>query len=49
MKRRIRLPKGLLPKPSKIVKRGIYECLTAATGGKVKHRDYGKRIKKGRY
>ena len=43
------MSKGLLPKPSKIVKRGIYEMLTIATGGNVKHRDYGKRIKKGRY
>ena len=49
MKRRIRIPKNLLPKPSKIIKRGIYEMVSAATGGNIKLRDYGKRIEKGKY
>ena len=43
MKRRVRMSKGLLPKPSKIIKRGIYEMISAATGGNTKPRDYGKR------
>ena len=49
MKRRVRMPKSLLPKPSKIIKRGIYEIVSAATGGNTKPRDYGKRIEKGKY
>lgn len=49
MKRRMRMPKSLLPKPSKIIKRGIYEMVSAATGGSTKPRDYGKRIEKGKY
>ena len=49
MKRRIRMPKSLLPKPSKIIRRGIYEMVSAATGGNTKPRDYRKRIEKGKY
>ena len=49
MKRRIRMPKSLLPKPSKIIKRGIYEMVSVVTGGNTKPRDYGKKIKEGRY
>lgn len=45
----IRMSKNLLPKPSKIVKRGIYEIVSAATGGNTKPRDYGKRLKEGKY
>lgn len=48
-KRRIRMPKHLLPKPSKIIKRGIYECVSELTGGNTKPRDYQKRIEKGKY
>ena len=48
MKRRVRIPKNLLPKPSKIIKRGIYEMVSAVTGGNTKPRDYGKKIKKGK-
>ena len=49
MKTRVRMSKSLLPKPSKIIKRGIYEMVSAATGGNTKPRDYGKRIEKGKY
>ena len=49
MGRRIRMPKNLLPKPSKIIKRGIYEIVSAATGGNTKTRDYEKRIREGKY
>ena len=49
MKRRIRMSKSLLPKPKKIIKRGIYEMVSAMTGGNTKPRDYEKRIKKGKY
>ena len=49
MKRRVRMPKSLLPKPSKIIKRGIYEMVSAVTGGNTKPRDYWKRIEKGKY
>ena len=49
MRRRVRMPKNLLPKPSKIIKRGIYECVSALTSGNTKPRDYGKRIEKERY
>lgn len=41
--KRVKMPKSLLPKPSKIVKRGLYEMMWGA-----KPRDYGKRLKKGR-
>lgn len=44
-----KMPKSLLPKPSKIVKRGIYECVSALTGGNTKSRDYGKRLRTGKY
>lgn len=46
---RIKMSKSLLPKPSKIVKRGIYEIISAATGGNTKTRDYEKRIREGKY
>ena len=46
MGRRIRVPR-LLPKPEKIIKRGIYEIVSAATGGNTKPRNYGKRLDKG--
>ena len=49
MRRRVRMPKSLLPKPSKIIKRGIYECVSAATGGNTKPRDYEKKIRTGKY
>ena len=45
----IRMPKGLLPQPSKIIKRGIFEMVSALTGGNTKPRDYEKKIKTGRY
>lgn len=48
-RRRVRMPKNLLPKPSKIIKRGIYEMVNAATGGNTKPRDYGKRLRDGKY
>ena len=38
-----KMPKSLLPKPSKIAKRGLYEMMWGA-----KPRDYGKRLKKGK-
>lgn len=44
-----KLPKSLLPSPKKIMKRGLYEALTITTKGKVKQRDYGKRMLKGKY
>lgn len=47
--RKFRMPKSLLPKPKKILKRGIYEMVSAATGGNTKPRDYGKKIKNGKY
>ena len=49
MKRRVRMPKSLLPKPSKIIKRGIYEMVSAVTGGNNKPSNYDKKIKEGRY
>ena len=48
-RKRVRMPKSLLPKPSKIIKRGIYEIVSAATGGNTKTRDYEKRIREGKY
>lgn len=48
-KRKFRLPERLIPKPEKIVKRGIYEMINVVTGSNVKQKDYGKRIQKGRY
>lgn len=41
---KIRMPKSLLPKPKKILKRGLYEAMW---GGKK--RNYGKRVKEGKY
>ena len=49
MKRGIKMPKHLLPKPSKIIKRGVYEMVSEVIGGNTKIRDYEKRIKKGKY
>ena len=49
MKRKFRIPERLIPKPSKIMKRGIYEIISAATGGNTKKRDYDKRIKRGKF
>ena len=49
MRRRVRMPKSLLPKPSKIIKRGIYEMVSAATGGNTKPLNYEKKVKEGRY
>ena len=43
MSRGIRVPR-LLPSPKKIAKRGLYEIMWGA-----KPRDYGKRVKKGKY
>lgn len=48
-KRKFRLPERLIPKPEKIVKRGIYEMINIATGSKTKTKDYNKRIKKGKF
>jgi hypothetical protein len=45
----LRISTHLLPTPKKIVKRGIYEMVSAATGGNTKPRDYGKRIREGKY
>lgn len=42
------MPKNLLPKPSKIIKRGIFEMVSAATGGNTKPRNYEKRVKTGK-
>ena len=41
---KIKMSKSLLPKPSKIFKRGIYEIIT-----NTRPRDYGKRMKEGKY
>ena len=41
---KVRIPKSLIPKPKQIAKRGLYELMW---GGP--HRDYGKRLKRGRY
>lgn len=49
MGRKLRMPKSLLPKPNKIIKRGIYEIVSAATGGNTKPRDYEKRLREGKY
>lgn len=49
MRKRLRIPTSLLPKPSKIIKRGIYEIISEATGGNTKPRDYGKRLREGKY
>lgn len=43
-KKRVRMSKSLLPKPSKIIKRGIYEIIS-----NTKPRDYKKRMKEGKY
>jgi len=48
-KRKFRLPERLLPKPEKIVKRGIYEMIGIISGSNVKQKDYGKRVKKGKF
>lgn len=48
-KRKFRLPERLIPKPEKIIKRGIYEMINVVTGSKAKPKDYKKRIEKGRY
>lgn len=42
--KRIRMPKSPLPKPSKIIKRGIFEIVSVMTGGNTKPRDYSKRL-----
>lgn len=44
MARRVKIPK-LLPSPKKIATRGIYEILSP----KTKKRDYGKRVKEGKF
>ena len=49
MGRKLRMPKSLLPKPSKIVKRGIYEIVSTVTGGNTKPRDYEKKLREGKY
>jgi len=41
----IKIPKKPLPSPKKIATRGLYEILFP----KTKKRDYGKRVKKGKY
>ncbi len=48
-RKKLTIPTNLLPKPSKIVKRGIYEMVSNLTGGNTKPRDYGKRLTKGKY
>ena len=40
---KVKIPTSLLPKPKKILKRGLYEAMWGA-----KPRDYGKRLKEGR-
>lgn len=45
MKVRIKMPKKPLPSAKKIMTRGIYEILSP----KTKQRDYGKRIRTGKY
>ena len=42
--KKIRIPKKPLPSPKKIATRGLYEIMW---GGKK--RDYGKRVKTGKY
>jgi len=42
-KKRITVPKSLLPSPKKIATRGLYEMMWGAPT-----RDYGKRLKKGK-
>ena len=49
MRRRVRISKSLLPKPSKIIKREINEIVSSKTGENTKLRDYGKKIEKGKY
>ena len=41
--KKIKRPKSLLPSPTKIMKRGLYEAMWGA-----EPRDYGKRLKKGK-
>lgn len=48
MARKVRIG-GLMPKPKKVGKRGVYELLSIATGGNTKVRDYGKRLKTGKF
>lgn len=45
MKKRITIPKRLLPSAKKIATRGLYEIISP----KSKKRDYSKRVKKGKY
>lgn len=38
----------LLPRPKKILKRGVFETIKILEGKEVKPRDYGKRLREGR-
>lgn len=49
MGRKLRITKNLLPSANKIGKRGVFEIVSMLTGGNTKPRDYGKRLKKGKY
>lgn len=45
---KVRMPKNPFGSPKRILKRGIYEIVSAATGGNTKPRDYSKKINGGR-
>lgn len=45
----MRISKSLLPKPKKIAKRGLYEIMWKCGKENYKPRDYGKRVKTGKY
>lgn len=49
MSRGFHIPTGLLPKPKKIMKRGLYEMMWKCGREGYKPRDYEKRVKKGKY
>lgn len=46
---KLRIPTGLLPKPRKILQRGLYEMMWCCGREDYKPRDYGKRIREGKY
>ena len=42
---KIRMPKNPFGSPKKIAKRGFYEMFSILTGGNIKPRDYGKKVR----
>lgn len=46
---KVRMPKSLLPKPKKILQRGLYEMMWCCGNDNYKPRDYGKRLREGKY